>query len=381
MQMDTKPRYCSTIVPFFLGTLIFAVSAGAADRPGRLPPDPDLAAELLDLVGDGFSIQETDHFTIAYDTDRVTLTALTGRAEGTFKAFWEFCDALGVPVHPPERRMGIVLFDSYENYARHCAGAGGNASVMAGFYDHRTNLASFCNMLAQPALQGIVVQLDRVRAMLSEDLPSAQKRHLRRQLTSLQAQLDAAVARFNRLVIQHEVAHQVGHNIGVHVRGAYNPPWFVEGLACQFEVAQSRSASGVARTNHARLADFRSALGLDAANQKCTDQHIDAALEDGRLIPLRQLVSSADVFAVEPERQLLRYAQAWSLVYYLQRERRAEFAQYVQALARRTPDDQMTEAARLNEFEQAFGPVDRAMERDWLENTALLRFNAREAGR
>ncbi|MFQ5413340.1 MAG: DUF1570 domain-containing protein [Phycisphaerae bacterium] len=363
--------------------LLGCVGRAWSKPPPGLPPDGALAARLLETAGDGFRIRETKHFTIAYDTSHETVAALVGRLEGIYTAVWRFCEGMGVEIHPPGARLEVILFDSYGDYTAYCAAAGLHAASMAGFYHHKTNLATFCNAVHRPGFARLNREIDRLSARLrdrSHDLGRGRSA-VQRRFVALRSRRDAAVERFNRLVIQHEAAHQILFNIGVHVRGGQVPDWLAEGLACQFEVPQARAARGLARTNQYRLADFRDALGLGADARRVSDAAIVSAVRAGRLVRLRDLVGDADSFARRDEHLMYRYAQAWALVSYLQRVHRDRFSAYVSRLARRAPGVVFDGARERAAFESVVGPLDAAMERAWIDYIVKLRYDPREAGR
>ena len=191
---------------------------------------------------------------------------------------------------------------------------------------------------------------------------------------------DAIVERFNRLVIQHEATHQMFFNLGVHVHGADNPTWLVEGLACQFEVPQTRLAKGPGRVNQMRLGDFREAVGVPPETKSLSNVAYRAAFETRRLIPLGDFVGDRDAFGRDGNRTAFRYAQAWALVYYLSREHREALAAYLGQLSTRVPGRIAGPERESEDFEVAFGPLDDAFQRAWVSYMLKLRFDRKEAG-
>ena len=171
---------------------------------------------------------------------------------------------------------------------------------------------------------------------------------LNSQLMALRLQRRCAVETFNRVVLQHEAAHQVLFNLGVHVRGARTPVWLVEGLACQFEVPQSDAQGVLKRVNQMRLGDLRDALGVqrDVADV-ARSAH---ALEKGKLQPLARLLT-AEQFQRASRPAHVQYAQAWSLVHYLHRQHPKNFAKYVAVLAERTPGTDLSSGDDIGRIE------------------------------
>ena len=101
----------------------------------------------------------------------------------------------------------------------------------------------------------------------------------------------------------------------------------------------------------------------------------------GRLIPLVDLVSQRELFHGKKVDLNVVYAEAWALVYYLQREHREDFASYVGRLAARRPGQAVDPPGELAAFEAAFGPLDDEFQLAWITYVVRLRFNRKEAGR
>lgn len=361
-----------------------------AASPPALPADQEAAEKLLAIGGEGFRIRETDHFTIAYDTPYDLVRPLTGRLEGTFDAVWAFCEANKLAPQLPASRFEVLLFDRVEDFRKYRTSIGlPGEGIATGFYWPETNIAVFLNTLSRPEVAQITNRIEQTMAKLkasSADGSSgksarARRRSLRRALTALRTGRDNIVEQFNRSVLQHEAAHQMLFNIGVHVRGAENPRWFVEGLACQFEVAQGGAGASLKRVNHMRLADLRDALGVEPAAKSCTDALYQAALDSGRLLGLSDLIGNPKIFTHADAGTVLRYAQAWGLVYYLNREHRDAFGEYARVLSSRRPGERADRTREIDDFVSAFGPLDRGLERTWVDYMLKLRYDPRQAGR
>ncbi len=361
-----------------------------AVSPPALPSDQQAAEKLLAIGGEGFRIRETDHFMIAYDTPYKLVRPLTGRLEGTFDAVWAFCDANKLAPRPPASRFEVLLFDRLEDFRKYRTSVGlPGEGIATGFYWPETNIAVFVNTLSRPEVVQITNRIEQTLAELrasSADGSSgksarARRGALRRALTTLRTGRDAIVEQFNRSVLQHEAAHQMLFNIGVHVRGAENPRWFVEGLACQFEVPQGGAGAGLKRVNHMRLADLRDALGVGPATKSCTEALYQAALDSGRLLGLLDLIGTPEGFMRADAGTVILYAQAWGLVYYLHREHRDEFREYARVLSSRRPGEPANRTREIDDFVSAFGPLDRSLERTWINYMLKLRYDPRQAGR
>ncbi len=357
--------------------------------PPPLPPDQDVAAKLLSIAGDDFLIRETDHFTIAYDTQYEALRPLIGRLEGTYDAIWRFCEASGLKVESPSSRLAVLLFNQHQDFRIYLAGIGVRAGSLAGVYHQQNNVAAFCNVRNSPGLAPVTNKIERLQMQLKRlqgkqsGLPATRQRSddLRRNLSNLQSQRDALVKRFNRFVLQHEIAHQMFFNLGVHIRGVDNPMWLVEGLACQFEVPQADSAQALRRINHLRLGDFREALGVSPGANSVSEEAYRAALSSRRLVPLVDLIADSNPLTQDDGNTAFRYAQAWALVLYLHRQHREAFTAYVRRLSARKPGEPVGCRREIGEFQAAFGEPNEVFQRAWISHMLKLRFDPRNVGR
>ena len=357
-----------------------------AQAPADATPGPDPAAEvaLLDRLGPDARLRRTDHFLIAYDTPEETIRSLVSRLEATYRAVFRVCAVNGIPAEHPGERLEVLCFHRFEDYARFAAESGFAAAGTAGFYNQANNLAAFVNVLNLPELSALNRSVETHRRRL-DTLRAARPSHRealdrqQRQWRRLAGERDRFVERANRLTVQHEAAHQILFNAGVHVRGAQNPGWLVEGLACLFETPPSRWGAGPGATNQMRLGDFRSSLGGGDPSARLRPDDIQRAFESGTFVPLRELVGEADLFSRREDPNLVyHYCQAWSLVCYLQRAHRLEFAEYTRRLAGRRPGERLPAEAEIAEFEDVFGPLDERFERRWARYVLSLRFRPGE---
>lgn len=371
---------------------LLACTGPARPSAGAEPPaqaaDSGGVETLKQFAGDGFRFRETDHFVIAYDTSYDALRPLIGRLEGTFNAILGFAGRAQVGRKDGLDRLPVLLFDDYDAFTRYAAESGLRGS-MAGFYHHRTNIAAFCNTAHLPELRRLANELERARRRMQQisaaggGSPAAIQtgQDLQRTIATLQTQSDAVSRTFNRFVIQHEAAHQVLFNLGVHVREADNPVWLVEGLACQFEVPQSGHDGLLKRVNHMRLADFRDALRVEPGVAKVSDEAYRRAVAEGRFLPLAKLIVDPDALSGDGGNTVFHYAQAWALVFYLHQEYREAFAGYLRRLGERRRGEFLEKDRLVDEFREAFGEPDAAFERRWIDRVLGIRLDASEAGR
>lgn len=361
-------------------SLICSIMAVTCTSPAAWPlddatpvPPQDPAAEL-DLVARGggdLRIERTDRFLIAYDAADRDMRRLLSRLRATYRHIYRFCKINDLPTKPLPQRLNVLFFNTRERYQDYAAREGFAQNESVGFFSQRTNVAAFYNLADSPMLRAInapIDELDQQLKTLQKERPRDRHRigQLRRQHQKLVNVRARTVERLNRLTIQHEAAHQILFNVGIHVRGAQNPGWLTEGLACLFETPPSASGSGAGATNQIRLADLRSCCGASSDSDSLRARDMQVALTAGKFLPLRELVGRADLFDDGTNPNLVHYySQAWSLVCYLQRTRRPQFAQYLRRLAQRRPGQQITSQAEIADFEAAFGPLDQRMQDRW----------------
>lgn len=350
--------------------------------------DTEVTRALRELVGEEFRILRTDHFTIAYDTPYPVLRALIGRLEGTYDTVGRFCEGDSLSPEPLKERLGVVLFSQHADFARKCQDVGMDPANVSGFFDHGKNIALFGNVLDRPEMRAITQRIDDLTAELdglrrkssgrATDLRHREK--LRRELRVLRARRDLTVETYNRLIIRHEATHQILFNSGVHVRGARNPDWLVEGLACQFEVRQSWSSMGLRYVNHRRLSDFREALGVGGGDSSIAERRYRQAVAAGKVLSLVDLIGDANALQDGSSNTAYHYAQTWSLVYYLHRKHRGSLAAYIRKVSDRRPGRSVSRDREIGDFESTIGPIDDKLKSDWLGFILSLKVDQKKAG-
>lgn len=323
--------------------VVFAMFSSCA--PTEIPPERTEITRLLALGGNAFSIHRTDHFLIASDCDDSVLSPLADRLEATYQAVVRFAEDLKFPMHPPPDLLPVLLFNRHSDFVRYAHTVEFNDLSVPGFYHPRNNTAAYCNVSDLPQLLDISQRIEKAEAP--------------ERIIDWRSQRDAIVETFNRLVIQHEAAHQVLFNIGVLSREVDNPDWLVEGLACQFEVNSGEAG------NQMRLADFREAQA-GAASAATAGQ------ADRRFLSLADLVADHEFNVPDESKRIIRYAQAWALVDYLSRTRGEALAAYLRSIAGRPPNMRANREQRITEFQSVFGPMDQACEQLWIESVLKL---------
>jgi len=357
----------------------------AQDKAEEAPLRIDAAAEkaLLRLGGPGCRIRRTDHFVIAYDTADETLRALIWRLEVTYDSVLRFCKLNDLPARVPDTRLSVVFFERYEDYAVYAAKLGFSHHGSAGFFNQQNNVAAFVNVAHLPELapldRNIADSRDRLEQLRDRRAQGNALTEERHNLTRLTGLRDRLIERTNQMVVQHEVAHHVFFNIGVHVFGAQNPGWLVEGLACLFETPPSASGAGAGTTNQFRLRDFRAVLGGGQPAGHITADALPQAYDAGQFVHLSKLIGDDGLFTRRNDPSLpFYYSQAWSLVYYLQQRHREEFAQYLRLLAGRSFGVKLSSQRELADFTRVFGPLDERFENLWVTYVLGLQYKPSE---
>lgn len=371
--------------------LLLASPLIAQDKEKPLDVDREQEAALLAEAGPAFAIKRTSHFVIAYDTDERVVEALTNRLEQTYHMVQRFCEVNGFEATPLERRLEVLFFDERETYHEHAAKLGFAGAGTSGVYFEQTNRSFFLNTdkdvgsrrleesihAAQINLDRLEFQMDQLKSMQAHVEvsfsdgrvivgPAPHVRQAvqteinasRKELNRLESRRQAYTDHLTQTVFQHESTHQLFFNNGVHVRGAQNPKWLVEGLATLFETPPGPAGRGFAVVNQLRLRDFRTAVkGGEDRNQLGWRDYIDA-VQGQRLASVHRVISDEELFELRGSQGAIHYANTWALMHFLQRTRRDALKSYLQAVSRREPDQAFTPQQELDLFQEHFGLID-----------------------
>lgn len=368
------------------GIITLGPTARLSTQVYAAPPAETPHAELRQLFGPNAEILVTEHFVVAYDAPLATVRGLTARLEATYRGVEKFCTFNEIVFKPPEAPLEILFFNAPDDFYRYAHALGVDAHGLNGIYHSGNNRSAFFNILNHPSLSDLRRAIERHEAQVAElsnrRLSKAErdKKHgVLEKLHFYRNQRNRIVEKLNRSVVQHEAAHHLLFDAGVHVKGAKTPDWLVEGLAVLFETPPSAKGAGIGTINQMRLADFRAACGEEPGHQhepprKMKPEDMRHAYDTGRFIPLRRFIA-LDKLAAGPNdpNTGYYYAQAWGLTVYLQRTQRKSLARYINALSRRVPGMHITPEEEIAQFESVFGPLDETFERRW----ACFVFNLR----
>jgi len=334
------------------------------------------ASQLRAIVGENFHIRLTEHFMVAYDGTYEDLRLPVGRLEGTYLAVVRFARACGITPKAVAGKLAIIFYDRFDDYARYARKMKMDPNRVAGFYHSANNIAAFVNAVHSPDIKPIndaIVDAERTLRDLAQrghaNDPRQDAIFLQQEIATWRSERDQIVERYNRFVLQHEAAHQVLFNVGVHRHHSNNPQWLIEGLACQFEVSQTGPEGKLIRVNQARLGDLRDALAVPVTRLNPGDR-----LRKEKLIPLVKLLTDDGLFVDTTQDHTTLYAQSWALVFYLHRNFPDAFAQFLRDGSQQGQGK--TKAAfDLEHFTTAFGKPDQKFLENFLAWTLKLRFD------
>lgn len=377
-----------------LMTLIPLLVPAALRADDELPLDVQLEARLRSELGEDALIKHTPHFVVVYEQESPILDEFTARLEHTYHGVRRFAELLELSIAEPDHKLEILFFHTEQNYLRHVARYGFQGAGTYGVYMDTLNRSFFYNvendgtfLIMQQSIatsqesidrllrsingiqgEGTPVRLelaDGTRQTMTKSQARDKVNEARDALGRLRGRRERYIEHINRTVIQHETAHQVAFNFGLHARRADNPKWFVEGMACLLESPPSQAGGGFGILNQYRLEDLRAAIAPDHARRRITTQDFLDAVAAGRIISPQRLVSDSALFAQRGPQMSSVYACSWAMIHYLFRARRDEFAGYTRELQQRQPGRRFTPDQELTLFERYFGPIDDAFVKRW----------------
>jgi hypothetical protein len=388
-----------------------AVDAAAATQPSAdaaLPVDEAQEEQLLHIAGEGFDLKRTPHFLLVYNTSEGLAHSMASRLEDTYRSIYRFLEFNGIDSHRPDQRLEVLLFEQRAEYDDYGRSLGFNAAGTFGVYHETSNRSAFFNVHTDPQFERLSAEIlsarqnltdlqERVNAIRGNTARveivygdgrrvTLTKVQARRELESAQRELKVLDGRrsnysdrINRTVVQHEAAHHVLFNAGVHPRQAPSPKWIVEGLACLFETPPGQGGTGVAAINQLRLNDFREAVDGGEKKRLLTGDDFLRAIREKRLPSPEMLLGGPQLFELRSDSERAAgYALAWSLTHYLQRREGKDLAEYLRAISRRGPGARSSPQEELGLFEKHFGPLDDSFLRQWGGYVLRLPFRANE---
>jgi len=281
-----------------------------------------LAARVLTELPHGFASLSTTHYVICYNTSREYAQWCGSLFETLYKAFENFWKRQGFKLSAPEFPLVAVVFADRQSYSAYSAADLGTAAAsIIGYYSLRSN------------------------RMTMYDLTGTATAKSRKRPGSIAAEINQILAHpegeRTTATIVHEATHQIAFNCGLHTRFSDVPRWFSEGIAMYFEtldLRHSRSAGGIGNINRVRLGDFHTYLKRRPADS------------------LRTLLTDDRRFS-DTQKTVDAYAEAWTLTYFLIRQRPKQYVDYLKILCEKRVMLWDPPEKRLQDFTQAFGDL------------------------
>ncbi len=349
------------------GLSLWAVGPASAQRDREVPENrAAVTAALVAARAGGDEIDQfrTAHYVILFDGDRSLAVERGQLLESLYRSYFHFLKQMKIAHQPPAEKLIVLVFEDqagFDDYRRRAGfdfGDGG-AIYLQGYYDAGTNRAAFYNQRRggayeqqKQALENLAQMLQRIPGpentrITIQDADGARqstKGQAARDLVRMRDELIRTFDLENRVVTQHEGAHQLAFNTGLQRRDRPYPFWVSEGLACTFETPGTNTGFGAFRVNADRLREYR------------------AARERGETLGLPGLLT---VRAMAPERVLSLYAESWALFFFLARQQPQALSAYLQELAGRSARPVGEVVDEVEVFRRHFGEDLVALEKRW----------------
>jgi hypothetical protein len=324
------------------------------DRVRGVADDPNQRRRLAGRFGEGWHLRQTEHYLLVYDAAHPWADTRASMLERTYDTFIKQFRAAGLRPRPLARRLGCVLFAEHAaflDYAKRVDRL--SAEWPAGYYSARTNRIVLFNYATSPQMQALVREMKELRSRVDR-LSGATKRDssawsdltvARRKLGRVERRYQIIGAWANIQQTIHEAVHQLAFNTGLQRRDVQYPMWFSEGLATCFETTHPAAPFGPAHDNPSRRRRLRQAYLR------------------GELYALREFVAM-DQPPEDAHAREIAYAQSWGLFHFLYDRRPDALRAYIGHMLLQ-PAGRRNEPTRVDDFTNAFGPIDRVTAR-WL---------------
>jgi Protein of unknown function (DUF1570) len=312
------------------------------DVEEAVPPltQKEVAANVLAGLPSDFRTESTDHFVVAYNTERAYAKYIGGLYERLLRGFTNHWKSkrkwkLKEPVEP----LVAIVFRNYDEYAAFVKNDIGidPPATMVAYYNLMTNRVVMYDLTSQLVKPGQKLEDDR-------------------QIMEILANPNAIVM---ITTIIHEGTHQLMFNMGMQQRLAATPIWVNEGLAMYFEPPDLSANSGwraIGQINQLRLTTLRQAL---AARPRAPGQ--------------LELMLTDDAVFRDQEQLLDRYAEAWGFNYFLLTKYSKEYVDYLKFLSEKPPLVEDSPETRLADFRKFFAKELVELDREFMDYIRNLR--------
>jgi hypothetical protein len=344
-----------------------AYSALGALTKDQAPPresDPYHAARKL--LPPHFLDYETKRFVVISDAEPRWTRSQAERLERGHHQFHRFARRFGLRPLPLRHKLVCVLFKRREDYQQFAQKHDGVSDPqIAGYYSPRNDRVVFYDVESNPHLAEARATLSEIRAEIQQMERQAsqamqigefrQAEAIRKSVTDYQRHYELQRSRVEQFAVGsasattlHEAVHQLLFHTWVQSPHIEYPLWICEGLATTFETETPNQSFGPDVEYPARRRQFQQTL------------------DEGRIVPLRQLVSMTRMPDTGEESVQAIYHESYALVTWMQRYRRAGLRDYLLAM-RTEPRGRPDSQRHLELFEQAFGDIEQ-LERAWLRH-------------
>ena len=327
LLLETRARQLATVTPDAL------VSVDAMETPFEPFNADELSAALQQELGGRFNVVQSRRYVIATDAGEAYARwcgRLFERLQTAFLAYWK---RAGLQVTPPTSPLVAVIFADPEDFAAYAqAEAGAALAQSQGYYSIRTNRIVLTDLTRAPGQGAVTREAELLR------------------------RLETKIA--NLTTVVHEATHQIAFNCGLHTRYADNPMWLTEGMAMFFEAPDLKSTTGwrtAGRVHPGRLQQFRDY----AESRRIRDS-------------LKSLILTDERFR-DPQTALDAYAESWALTYFLIREHRRQYVQFLERIAESPRLVWRTPEQREQMFVEIFGTDWESLDREFLRFAGRLR--------
>ena len=315
------------------------------DLMDELDLDLESLEEMKRFAGVQAKWLDTDHFVCVYTSDAAAARRLVARLETVYEWNATFMRLFDIPPKRPEHKLEIFYFGTYDEFRTYATLCGHMAEGAAGFYMRTNNRCAFFDNLTYPQIA------QTLEALKDKNVPFERRR-------KLQNELARWANYFNLAVVQHEATHAIHFNIGVFPKEARIGKWMIEGLCVQFEVPPTQEGGSFGSLNYYRLDSFHK-------------MYMAGPPGDERVVVPWTFVKN---LTLAPGSGIHDYVMAWALNYYLRKQFKEEYGEWMRHLAG-LEDDWTVEigtTTRLADFEDLFGKLDEEWVQEFYDWVAAI---------
>ncbi len=315
------------------------------DLTEPLDLDRESLEEMARFAGREAKWLETDHFVCVYTSDHRAARKLVARLETVYKWNATFARLFDVPVRKPEHKLELFYFGTQKEYVTYATLCGWMAQGAAGFYMRDNNRCAFFDNATYPHIAR------RLKEMEDGNVPFERRR-------KLQNEIQRWANYVNLMVVQHEATHAIHFNIGIFPAEARIGKWMTEGLCVQFEVPPTQEGGSFGALNYHRLNSFHK-------------MYMAGPVGDERVIQPWGFVKN---MVLAQGMGIHDYVMGWALNYYLRKQFKEEYSQWMRQLAAREDDwsVEIGTTARLGQFEELFGKLDEEWVQEFYDYIAAI---------